>query len=108
VFEVNIAARQETVLHTFTGADGSYPYAGVIRDSQGNLYGTTQKGGAAGDGTVWKLDTQGFLTTLYSFTNATDGAYPMAGLTQDSKGNLYGTASQGGQFGFGTVFEVTP
>jgi uncharacterized repeat protein (TIGR03803 family) len=108
VFEVNIAARQETVLHTFTGADGAYPYAGVIRDSAGNLYGTTQIGGAAGDGTVWKLDTQGFLTTLYSFTNTTDGEYPIAGLTRDSKGNLYGTASQGGKFGYGTVFEVTP
>jgi uncharacterized repeat protein (TIGR03803 family) len=108
VFEVNIAARQETVLHTFTGADGSYPYAGAIRDSAGNLYGTTQTGGANGDGTVWKLDTQGFLTTLYSFTNTTDGEYPIAGLTRDSAGNLYGTASQGGKFGFGTVFEVTP
>ena len=60
---------QETVLYTFTGgADGADPYAGVIRDSAGNLYGTTFEGGTANAGVVYKLDTAGHETVLYNFT----------------------------------------
>ena len=59
----------ETVLYSFTGgADGANPYAGVIRDSAGNLYGTTSVGGAGGGGVVYKLDTAGHETVLYNFT----------------------------------------
>jgi uncharacterized repeat protein (TIGR03803 family) len=78
---------QETVLHSFTGgADGGYPYAGVIRDSAGNLYGTTDIGGAAGYGVVYKLDTTGQVTVLYSW--GTDGCGALAGVIRDSAGNL--------------------
>ena len=95
------------MLHTFDGADGANPYGGLIRDSLGNLYGTTRLGGTNNWGTVFKLDTAGNLTTLYSFTNGSDGAYPNAGLVRDSKGNLYGAAATGG-IGHGTIFEITP
>lgn len=77
VFKLNLSGK-ETVLHNFEGgaADGYDPYSGVIRDSAGNLYGTTYRGGADNVGTVYKLDTEGNLTLLHSFTNGSDGSYP--------------------------------
>jgi uncharacterized repeat protein (TIGR03803 family) len=100
----------ETVLHSFTGTggDGALPSAGLIRDTVGNLYGTTTSGGASDYGTVFKLDTSGNETVLYSFTGGADGATPTAGLIRDSAGNLYGTTFGGGAFGYGTVFKLTP
>ena len=81
-----------TVLYSFTGgADGGYPFAGVIRDSAGNLYGTTQYGGTAQQGVVYRLDTAGHETVLHSFTGGADGSRPNAGVIRDSAGNLYGT-----------------
>src|ERR1017187_6672638 len=100
VFEVDTTGN-ETVLHSFTrtGGDGAYPYAGLVRDAQGNLYGTTYEGGdpACNCGTVFKVDTTGKETVLHSFTGTGgDGAYPYAGLVQDAQGNLYGTTNNGG------------
>ena len=147
VFKVD-AAGHETVLHSFTGgADGGNPYAGVIRDSAGNLYGTangggararawcsssirpasircctpsragpmaatptegvirdsagnlygtTNGGGASNAGVVFKMDTSGNETVLYSFTGGADGGNPLAGVIRDSAGNLYGTTNGGG------------
>lgn len=81
-----------TVLHSFTGgADGGSSFAGVILDSSGNIYGTTEMGGAFQGGTVFKLDPIGAETVLYSFTGGTDGEFPQTGLARDSAGNLYGT-----------------
>ncbi len=112
IFEFNIGTSGETVLYTFTGPDGAEPAGSLVRDSDGNLYGTTVLGGAFGYGTVFELDTLGDLFTLYSFTGAADGAYPYAGLVLDSSGNLWGVASRGGSAaapnGYGTVFEITP
>jgi uncharacterized repeat protein (TIGR03803 family) len=105
------------VLHAFTGgSDGAYPEAGLIADSNGNLYGTTRAGGASGVGTVFELmrpATAGGAwteTVLHAFTGGSDGAHPEAGLIADSKGNLYGTTAGGGGSGFGsgTVFELMP
>lgn len=97
----------ETVLHTFTGgADGAHPYAGLIFDSAGNLYGTTNGGGAFNFGTVFKLDSTGNETVLYSFTGFPDGASPYAGVVQDGAGNLYGTTGEGGAFNHGTVYKL--
>jgi uncharacterized repeat protein (TIGR03803 family) len=98
---------QLTALYSFTGnADGGYPYAGVIRDSAGNLYGTTPLGGTAGAGVVFKVSASGQETVLHSFTDGADGGYPSAGVIEDSSGNLYGTACAGGTAGAGVVFKV--
>jgi uncharacterized repeat protein (TIGR03803 family) len=97
---------KETVLHGFTGdADGGTPFAGLIRDKAGNLYGTTFAGGAYGVGTVFKLNATGTETVLYSFNNVGDGAGPYAGLIRDAAGNLYGTTCCGGAYG-GIVFKL--
>jgi uncharacterized repeat protein (TIGR03803 family) len=97
----------ETVLHTFAGgADGAHPYAGLIIDNAGNLYGTTNGGGAFNYGTVFELDSSGNETVLYSFTGLLDGASPYAGLVLDSAGNLYGTTSGGGAFSRGTAYKL--
>ena len=103
----------ESVLYTFTaGTDGANPEGNLVRDAAGNLYGTTKIGGQGtgfvGYGTVFKLDSTGAETILYSFTGTNDGAGPVAGLVLDSAGNLYGTAAFGGSFGHGVVFKVTP
>jgi uncharacterized repeat protein (TIGR03803 family) len=111
VFKLNSTGK-ETVLHRFTGgADGGEPVAGLIRDSGGNLYGTTGGGGSFGWGTVFKLDTAGKETVLYSFTDGADGATPYGSVIRDAAGNLYGTASMGGAIeacagGCGTVFKL--
>jgi uncharacterized repeat protein (TIGR03803 family) len=108
---------KETVLYTFTGgADGAQPQAGVVLDTQGNLYGTTYTGGdascnsPAGCGVVFKLSNTGTETVLHSFAGATsDGMFPYAGVTRDANGNLYGTTNSGGpNFDWGVVFKLTP
>jgi uncharacterized repeat protein (TIGR03803 family) len=106
VFSVTTAGT-ETVLYNFTGStDGGYPYGPVIRDSKGNLYGTTYYGGS-GYGVVFKLTPKGKETALYSFTGSTDGAYPYQGLVMDKKGNLYGTTYYGGANSLGVIYKVT-
>ena len=106
----------ETVLYSFcaqTGCkDGSNPEADLVLDTEGNLYGTTYKGGAHGKGTVFEVSASGIETVLYSFcaqAGCKDGSSPEAGLVMDAKGNLYGTTySGGGPKKRGTVFEVSP
>ena len=117
VFQLTSSGSLAT-LHAFTAlaggtnADGASPFAGVVLANDGNLYGTTEAGGAGGTGTVYQLTTSGSLTTLYSFstlvggTNA-DGANPYGGLIQASDGNLYGTTETGGTHGMGTVYQIT-
>jgi uncharacterized repeat protein (TIGR03803 family) len=105
------ATATEAILHSFTcgAADGCNPAAGVVLDSNGNLYGTTQSGGAYGGGVVFKLSTSGTLTILHSFNpSAGDGSYPQAGVVFGPDGNLYGTTYLGGTYGGGTVYTVTP
>jgi uncharacterized repeat protein (TIGR03803 family) len=98
----------ETVLYTFGGGtDGANPEAGLAIDSKGNLYGTTTVGGASGEGAVFEIGKTGQHTILYSFGGANDGTVPVAGVTLDTKGNLYGATSTGGLYGFGTVFKLT-
>ena len=154
-------AQTETVLHSFNGKDGSYPFArlsidgqgnlygtnggnpvppatsasifklsptgklavpfrtaatgicnlcidNLLRDHQGNLYGTEAAAGSSGNGAVFKLTPAGSFTVLYNFTGGTDGKYPNDGLVSDEQGNLYGTTGLGGAFGQGVIFEVTP
>jgi len=102
------------ILHGFAGGqDGGYPEASLILDRAANLYGTTNGGTGSGDyGTVLKLtpnsDGSRTETVLYNFTGGNDGAQPAAGLIFDQAGNLYGTASQGGLYSNGVVYQLTP
>jgi len=107
-------AQTFTVLYSFTGgADGSNPSEGLVLNSRGNLYGTTQMGGAgnctqngqSGCGTVFKVTSQGTETVLYSFQGGSDGEYPWGGLALDKKGYLFGTTPNGG-LGFGVLFSL--
>ncbi len=115
VFEIR-APGTETVLHSFTITDGAVPAAGLYRDAQGNLYGTTFLGGDlscpatvnAGCGTVFELNSTENLTVLHEFTGLADGAEPTAGVTLDAAGNLDGTAGCGGEFGQGVAFMRNP
>jgi uncharacterized repeat protein (TIGR03803 family) len=121
------AAAKEKVLHAFSNRNsGANSYSSLIFDSDGNLYGTTQRGGelsvcdGVGCGVVFKLTPaskgQWKETVLYTFHGGKDGAFPSAGLTFDSAGNLYGTAELGGDTsaplcqtsGCGVVFKLTP
>ena len=105
VFELHPTGR-ETVLYRFSGgADGSRPAAGLVRDENGNLYGTTIAGGASGNGAVFKLDHAGAEMVLHSFT-AVEGVEPSCQLVRDSRGNLYGTTLDGGPVDTGTLFKV--
>jgi len=116
---VGAKARQptETVLYNFTGgSDGGGPNSRLTSDGAGNFYGTTQYGGASGQGTVFELSPNGrggwneaVLYSLCSAPSCTDGADPVdSPVIFDSAGNLYGTASGGGAYGNGVVFELSP
>ena len=109
-------AQNFQVLYNFQGgSDGAWPYASLIADADGNLYGTTSYGGSltacggGGCGTVFKVDPLGNETVLYSFAGGSDGAHPEASLIRDAAGNLYGTTYAGGSSegaGWGTIFKV--
>ena len=102
----------EKVLHRFGGKDGFTPTASLIFDTKGNLYGTTLGGGTYGGGTVFELTPNGSGqwtgSLLYSFSSGNGGFNPYAGVILDTQGNLYGTATSGGAYDLGTVFELTP
>jgi len=120
------------VLHTFTGPDGAFPPMGLTGDGNGNLYGVTSWGGnsadcswsaafpppipASGCGVVFKMDTSGNETVLYTFTGLADGAAPGSAPIMDEQGNLYGNTEFGadyscttgyrGNHGCGTVYKL--
>jgi uncharacterized repeat protein (TIGR03803 family) len=114
VFELSPAGRgnwNETLLYSFGGGtDGDGPLASVILDPAGNIYGTTNSGGAGGWGTVFELSPAGgggwIETLLYSFVLGGNPVYST--LVRDTAGNLYGTAADGGDATFGAVFELAP
>jgi uncharacterized repeat protein (TIGR03803 family) len=107
VFKVTPAGSGSVLWDFNGGSDGDLPYAGVIADSAGNLYGTTQSGGT-GYGTVFELNKAGAYSVLHRFAGGTsDGAEPAASLTNYA-GILYGTTMQGGSSGAGTVFKINP
>jgi uncharacterized repeat protein (TIGR03803 family) len=108
----------EIVLHSFPfigltselhprPKDGESPYGGLVLDAQGNLYGATSNGGAYDQGMIFKVAQTGEETVLYAFAGGSDGAAPWGSLVFDGKGNLYGTTTAGGEYGQGTVFELT-
>ena len=105
----------ETVLYSFQGTpDGSKPFGGLVQGSNGNYYGTTTAGGAAGKGTVFEMTANGVEAVLLSFSGSAgssgivDGETPKASLIQGSDGNFYGTNLSGGTAGGGTAFRITP
>jgi uncharacterized repeat protein (TIGR03803 family) len=103
-------ASAPTTVVSFNGADGSIPEGRLFADANGDLFGTTEQGGASGDGTVFEIakTAAGYVgtpTTLVSF-NGTDGALPVAGLIADSRGDLFGTTRSGGANNEGSVFEI--
>jgi len=111
---IALAAQTFTTLVTFHGPNGSTPnLVNLVQGLDGNLYGTTLYGGNStacgtnGCGTVFRMTTDGILTSLHSF-HGTDGATPTAGLTLMASGNLYGIAGGGAKMDAGTVFEITP
>ena len=104
----------EHVLHRFgRGNDGQNPHGGLVSDKKGNLYGTTVNGGRYAAGTIYESSPTGAETVLYNFSGGEDGGSPIAGLTIDRAGRLYGTTEWGGYFsyycqgGCGTVFEIS-
>jgi len=109
------SAWTEKLLYTFGNhvGDGVHPYAGLIADDAGVLYGTTEQGGISGHGAVFRLTPPGPGKTAwtekphYSFKGKPDGDAPVAGLTIGADGALYGTTQYGGS-GFGTAFRLTP
>lgn len=110
-------AQTESVIYSFlpggTLGNPSFPFAGLVRDSAGNLYGTTSEGGANNVGQVFELSPVaggGWQeTTLYNFTGQADGAYPRESLVIDSEGNLYGSAGSLANSGrFGSIFKLSP
>lgn len=112
LFKVTEAGALTTLLE-FTGAGanprGAAPVGALLRGADGFLYGTTQRGGAGGFGTIFKVTTAGALTTLTEFTSngpSNRGALPLAGLVQAPDGMFYGTAQQGGARDFGTLFRL--
>jgi len=122
VFKVTPAGT-ETILHQFASSkgDGKLPTAGLVMDKKGNLYGTTSEGGGKGSyapgyqctngcGIVFEITAAGAEKILYTFKGfgAGDGAAPFASLIMDKNGNFYGTTYAGGQYGYGTIFKLTP
>ena len=98
-----------TTIYSFSGGggDGGFPHATLAQGADGNLYGTTHKGGAFDSGTVFKIRTNGTLTTLVSFNN-TNGASSYGALVRAEDGNFYGTTAFGGSSGNGTIFRLDP
>jgi len=103
-----------TALYSFCSQsgcmDGESPFAGLVEGTDGDFYGTTQEGGAAGYGTIFKITPSGTLTSLYSFCvqpGCPDGASPSAALVQGTDGNFYGTTAHGGSRTAGTVFSLS-
>jgi len=106
-----LAAPKETVLYSFKAgtSDGAYPSQDVIRDSQGNIYGMTQEGGALNAGVVYKVAPDGTETVLHSFVGgANDGSSPNGAPLLDKHGNLYGATIYGGAANSGVVFKLAP
>jgi uncharacterized repeat protein (TIGR03803 family) len=112
VFELSPNGSQwkYNVLDNFTGANGRGPLGMLTLDASGDLFGVTHEGGTPKKkGTVFEYN--GSIQTVYSFCaeqGCPDGTHPFAGVIEDTAGNLYGTAAQGGHKNSGTIYELSP
>jgi len=98
------------VLHSFAGgtSDGCAPNGSVVQDKAGNFYGTTSYCGSGNYGTIWKVSNKGKETILHNFAGgSSDGCNPGAGVTRDSKSNLYGVTYGCGANGYGALYELS-
>src|SRR5262249_38675162 len=105
VFSLNASGVETAVYNFQKPPDGSYPLGTLVRDSSGNLYGTTKLGGTHNKGAVFKVTPSGKGTVLYSFSGS-DGEIPI-GTARDKAGNLYGVTELGGANTLGTVFKLS-
>jgi uncharacterized repeat protein (TIGR03803 family) len=105
---------KEKILHQFGsfGRDGTVPLAGLVLDGAGNLYGAANLGGLHGTGVIFELSPSSGGTWTYkiihNFNRSGDGEFPYGTPILDAAGNLYGTTTQGGHYGWGTVYELSP
>lgn len=119
--DLSAAAPALTTIHTFSSVDadgenagGAEPYAALVLGLDGNFYGSTHAGGSGGNGTIFRITPGGQLNTLHEFsayqesTINSDGAHPLYRLAMDAFGSLYGAVENGGAYGAGTIFRVTP
>lgn len=108
IFSVTTSGTQ-TLLYSFKGGtkDGANPTGGLTLGTDGNFYGTTQQGGSASMGIVFKITPAGVLTILHNFNASVDGAFPWGPPILASDGNFYGTTSGGGNKGNGIVYQIT-
>ena len=96
------------ILYSFASTNyGFNPFAGLTQTKDGNFYGTALSGGANGDGTVFRMTTNGIVSLVHGFNYSTDGAVPYAALTLGANGSLYGVNYLGGSSGYGTLFRMT-
>jgi len=107
IFKQRTVGTASVVLYNFTGPDPVFPQGGLILARDGNYYGTTSSGGSAGIGTLYRINSAGKLTVLYSFTGAGDGAFPNGSPIEAFDGNLYGTTN-GSTSQNSTVYRFTP
>ncbi len=100
-----------TTLFNFDGTNGQYLWAPVVQGGDGNLYGATYEGGSYGGGVIFQLTLQGAITVLHNFPDPNypnDGSNTFAGLLQATDGNFYGVTENGGNWGWGVIFQITP
>jgi uncharacterized repeat protein (TIGR03803 family) len=109
IFKIDAGLSRLTTIHAFAGGAGAgaNPQAALLQARDGSLYGTTELGGLANRGTLFRL-TGPSVKVLYTFTGGLDGAYPYAPLIQGTDGNFYGTTYSGDLQTFGRVFKMTP
>ena len=105
---ISLSAQTLTNFVLFGGTNGADTADPLVQGADGNLYGTTNRGGAAALGTIFEGTPGGTLTTLHSFSGALADGSPEAGLTLGADGNFYGTTPNGGTYSYGTVFKITP
>jgi uncharacterized repeat protein (TIGR03803 family) len=106
VFRINLDGSGHTVLFNFNDSNGSYPYGSLIQGPDGALYGMTNGGGAAGEGTIFKINADGSSHTILQNFNNTNGARPFGSLIQPTDGALYGITERGGSSSMGVLFKI--
>lgn len=108
VFAMTASGALSTIYSFSGGTDGANPFGPLVQGTDGNFYGTASAGGASGFGSVFRVNSGGAFTNLYSFTGGVDGLSPKGGLVQAADGNFYGLTPSGGASGKGNFFRITP